>query len=173
MYSKAKIAGHPIHPMLIPFPITFYTVTVAALIAFTQTGDGFWFRVAIYANFAGVVTAALAAIPGAIDALAGIPNGTRARSTALIHGGLNATTLVLFVVSLSQLWTQRLERVPNVSLSLVLGCLGIVLMLVAGALGWKLVQTHHVGVEPRSAEERDDGVAGVPGRTASIPRNAP
>lgn len=173
MYSKAKIAGHPIHPMLIPFPITFYTVTVAALIAFTQTGDGFWFRVAIYANCAGVITAALAAIPGAIDALAGIPNGTQARSTALVHGGLNATTLVLFVVSLSQLWAHRLDRVPDVTLSLVLGGLGIILMLVAGALGWKLVQTHHVGIEPRSAEERDD-VAGTSPRTrAPIPRNVP
>lgn len=173
MYSKAKIAGHPIHPMLIPFPIAFYTTTVAALIAFTQTGDGFWFRVALYANIAGVVTGALAAIPGAIDAFAGIPQRTRARSTAVLHGALNALTLVLFVIGLSQLWGHRLNRVPDVSLGLVLGGLGLVLMLVAGALGWKLVQTHHVGVEPASAEERNDVAGAAPRTNAPMRRHAP
>ena len=155
MYSKAKIAGHPIHPMLIPFPIVFYTITVAALIAYTQSLQGFWFRVAIYANCAGVIAAAVAAIPGAFDAFAGIPRGTTARRTALIHGSLNAATLVLFVIGLTQLYAHRLERLPDVTVSLVLGLLGLVSMLVAGALGWKLVQTHHVGVAPGPVEERD------------------
>ena len=39
MYSKAKLAGHPIHPMLVAFPIAFYTATVVTLIIYAATRD--------------------------------------------------------------------------------------------------------------------------------------
>jgi len=40
--STAKIAGHPIHPMLIPFPIAFFVGTLAVDIVYSQTGGPFW-----------------------------------------------------------------------------------------------------------------------------------
>ena len=76
MYSKARIAGHPIHPMLVAFPIAFYTATVATLLAYVGTHESFWFRVAMVANLAGIVMAVVAVIPGAIDLFA-LPRGSR------------------------------------------------------------------------------------------------
>src|SRR5205814_6508492 len=70
MYSKARIAGHPIHPMLVAFPIAFYTATVATLLAYVGTHEAFWFRIGMVANMAGIVMAVVAVITGAIDLLA-------------------------------------------------------------------------------------------------------
>src|SRR3954465_14969249 len=62
MYSKARVAGHPIHPMIVAFPIAFYTATVATLLAYVGTLEAFWYRVAMVANIAGIITAAIAVI---------------------------------------------------------------------------------------------------------------
>ncbi len=63
MYSKAKLFGHPIHPMLVSFPIAFYTGAFIAYLVSALTGESFWFRVGLVANIAGVVGAAAAAVP--------------------------------------------------------------------------------------------------------------
>src|SRR4051812_43820225 len=85
MYSKARIAGHPIHPMLIAFPIALYAATVVTLFAFIGTKDYFWYRAATYANIAAVVMAVVAAVPGLIDLL-NVPDRSKARATGLRHG---------------------------------------------------------------------------------------
>jgi uncharacterized membrane protein len=148
MYSKAKIAGHPVHPMLVGFPVASYVATFAALIAYQITGGAFWFRVAIVANVAGVATAALAAIPGAVDFLFGIPRHTRAAATALTHALLNVGALALFVINLVVIRQGWSGPVEHASLAVGLSLLGVLATVGAGWFGWKLVQTHHVGVEP-------------------------
>jgi uncharacterized membrane protein len=42
--ATAKIAGHPLHPMLVPFPIAFFVATVGADFMYLHSGDPFWFR---------------------------------------------------------------------------------------------------------------------------------
>ena len=64
MYSKIKLFGHPIHPMLVGFPVTLYTATLVSYLIYGASGDAFWFRVGLAANFAGVAMALLTAIPG-------------------------------------------------------------------------------------------------------------
>ena len=73
MYSKVKIAGHPIHPMIIAYPVAFYTATLVCFIVYHSNLNVFWFKVAVVANAAGVVMAVVAALPGFIDWL-GIPS---------------------------------------------------------------------------------------------------
>jgi uncharacterized membrane protein len=154
MYSKAKIGGHPIHPILVGFPVTFYTVTVIALIIWATTVEPFWFRVSLYGSLAGVLTAAVAAVPGLIDAILGIPRRTAARSTALLHGILNVVALALFFSCFGELWAQhRGTAALDATVPLVLSIAGFVITGVSGTLGWKLVQTHHVGVSPPTPEE--------------------
>ena len=63
MYSKVKIAGHPVHPMLVAYPVAFYTATLVCYIAYNSNQNPFWFKVAVVANVAGAVMAAVAAIP--------------------------------------------------------------------------------------------------------------
>ena len=148
MYSRAKISGHPIHPALVAFPIAFYVATLATLIAFQAIRDPFWFHVAAWTGLAAVVTGAVAAIPGLID-LVSIPARTRARQTAIAHGLLQVVTLLLFLIATISMWRQwhsPLEVSLDATLPLILSVIGTITLLVAGALGWTLVQTHHVGV---------------------------
>lgn len=154
MYSKARIAGHPVHPMLVAFPIAFYTTTVATLLAYVGTHEAFWYRVAMVANLAGIVTALAAVIPGAID-LFSLPKPSRARSAGLKHAGLNLLSTGLFAVTAALLyrgWTDRVmvdgEYLFEATIPLAMGVVAWVSMVMAGSIGWTLVQTHHVGVKP-------------------------
>jgi uncharacterized membrane protein len=167
MYTKARIAGHPIHPALIAFPVALYTATVVGLIVFGGTHDGFWYRAAMWTNLAGVIMAGVAAIPGAID-LFTMPRHTRAFATGVKHAAFNVLALVLFIVSAVMLWRGYHSATNNGIVSLpyaaplVLSIIGLASTVVAGALGWTLVQTHHVGIRPteygvaRPADEIDD-----------------
>lgn len=154
MYSKARIAGHPIHPMLVAFPLTFYTATVATLLAYIGTREAFWYRSAMVANLAGIATAVIAALPGVIDLLA-LPRGSRARTAGLRHAGFNLVATLLFAITalvLYQTWTHRMmiggEYVFDATIPLALAVIAWLAMVIAGSLGWTLVQTHHVGIKP-------------------------
>jgi len=156
MYTKARIAGHPIHPMLIAFPVALYVATVVALIAHIGTHDPFFYRVALYANIGGVVMALVAAVPGFIDLVTAVPARSRARVTGIRHAAFNVLALVLFAISAFMLYRNAGSTlVPEVgkygldtTAPLLLSLLGVASTLVAGWLGWAMVQTHHVGVKP-------------------------
>ncbi len=152
MHSRASIAGHPIHPMLVAFPVAFYVSTVVTLLVFLATGDPFWFTVALYANIAGVVMAAMAAAPGLVDLLS-LERRSRARTIGIRHAGFNVLALMLFAGSAGVLWnnTSTLE----VTAPLILGILGVCSTMIAGWLGYTLVQTFHVGVHTVADEETD------------------
>ena len=162
MYSKVKIAGHPVHPMLIAFPVTFYTTTLIAFIAYAITDNLTWWQIALRANVAGVITAAIAALPGLIDWIGGIPSNTPAKATGRNHMLLNLASSGLFVINLVLHRNQWIAMrdisaatlAPAPGLALVLSILGVACMLAAGFLGWKLVQTHHVGVILNAEQQR-------------------
>jgi uncharacterized membrane protein len=152
-YAKATIFGHPIHPMLVGFPIALYTVGLVTLIVYAVGGELFWYRVAMYAWIAGAAIAVLAAVFGMIDLFAGVPRESRARRTGTKHFALNVLTTILFAAGGLMLYARWYQPVqpPSIALEivlpLILGSIGMLLTIIAGALGWKLVQTHHVGVE--------------------------
>jgi uncharacterized membrane protein len=157
MYSKVKLFGHPIHAMLVGFPVTLYTATLLSYIAYQASGDIFWFRVGIAANVAGVVMALLTAIPGFLDWLLGIPGDAAAKGTGLRHMLLNVTALVVFAINagLHLGYWNSLAR-PDATLAIILGVIGVGVTLTAGWLGWNLVQKHHVGVEMPTEVERPE-----------------
>lgn len=154
MYSKARIAGHPIHPMLVAFPLAFYTTTVVTLLVYIGTRQAFWYRCSMVASLAGIATAVIAAIPGAVD-LRSLPRGSRARKAGLQHAGFNLLASALFAVvavMLYETWTHRTmingEYIFDATVPLALAVVAWVTMVIAGSLGWTLVQTHHVGIKP-------------------------
>ncbi|MEO6775297.1 MAG: DUF2231 domain-containing protein [Kofleriaceae bacterium] len=171
MLTKARIAGHPIHPMLIAFPVAFYTATAVTLIVFGATADTFWFRAAFWANLAGIVMAAIAAIPGAID-LFTLPHHTSARRTGYSHAVLNVSALVLFVISFVLIARSWYGGSLDYTAPLVLSLCGIAITVGAGALGWTLVQTHHVGVIPTAQVHTDEPVEKVADLDAIFPQVA-
>src|SRR5262245_58891428 len=67
MYTKVHIAKHPVHPMLVAFPVAFYTATLVSFVVYAVSTNPFWFKVGLVANVAGVIMAAVAAVPGFID----------------------------------------------------------------------------------------------------------
>lgn len=142
MYSKARIARHPIHPMLVAFPTVLYVVTTAALAARWITGDEFYERVAFDANVAGVVLALVAAIPGIVD-LFSIPRDTAPRVTGARHGRL-AMVATLFYICAAVMQYQGLD----VRLALIASAVGVIVLGRVAILGWTMVQTHKVGVTP-------------------------
>ncbi len=154
MYSKARIAGHAIHPMLVGFPIALFTATIGLELAYIGTHDIFYYRAAMVANIAGIVAALAAVIPGVIDYVA-LPNQSRARGVAKQHALFNVLTIALFATSAALLyrgWSGR-EMVDgvytlNATIPLAVGTVGFVSMVSAGMLGYALVQTHHVGIKP-------------------------
>src|SRR6266480_335611 len=67
--STLQIAGHPIHPMLIPFPIAFFVGAFVCDLAFWGTGNSMWATGALWLIGAGLIMAALAAVAGLTDFL--------------------------------------------------------------------------------------------------------
>jgi uncharacterized membrane protein len=157
MQSKVKILGHPLHPMLVPFPVAFYTATMLCCFVYAHTDNTFWFRVAFVANCAAIVTAIIAMLPGLIDWLY-ISEGTDAKATGLKHMVANVFCLGFFVTSAIVMYTNFSFAHPPIQTNIFLTCIGFLIMLYAGFKGWRLVQTHHVGIDPISNEEVDEQI---------------
>jgi len=158
MYSKVKVAGHPIHPMLIAFPVAFYVGTFVSFLIYQSGGDPFWYRAGYVANVAGVIMALVAAVPGFIDWYAGIPRNTAPKRDGAIHAALNVAALLLFAINLwvtASAWPEWESQPPeSAAAPLVIALLGVLCTAAAGWFGWRLVQTHHVGVDLTRSQQR-------------------
>jgi uncharacterized membrane protein len=152
MYSKIKILGHPIHPMLVAYPIAFYTATLVCYIVYNSNHELFWFRVAYVANLSGIIMAVVAALPGFIDWLY-IPANTKAKRTGLFHMLCNVVALVLYAACFFMQKDKWDNPGTDVGSAILLTALGFVITLVAGFLGFALIQKYHIGVDPFTDEE--------------------
>jgi uncharacterized membrane protein len=153
VYSKVKIAGHPVHPMLVCYPVACYTGTLAAFVVYAASGQEFWLNMAIALNVAGLVTAAIAMFPGIVDWALGIPFDSAAKKFGLIHAGFNVTAFGLFVGVLAAYGHDWNGPAASPALGIVLSAGGVGATVAAGFFGWMLVQDYHVGV--RLAPEQE------------------
>jgi uncharacterized membrane protein len=159
MESKAKLFGHPIHPMLIVLPLGLLSAAIVFDIVHLLTGDEVFSSVAFWNIAAGVVGGLGAAVFGAWDWFH-IPRGTRAKRIGLWHGGGNVVVVTLFALS----WLLRLGAPgyePN-ALALVLSFAGVALAAVTGWLGGELVDRLAVGVDPGANLDAPSSLSGVP-----------
>ena len=156
MYSKITIAGHPIHPMLVGFPIACYTGTLVGFAVYAANGQQFWLNLAIALNIAGVGTALLAALPGIADLAFGGPRRSAAKAVGIAHGSLNVVALGLFGASLALYATHWDGPATGVTPGLALSAAGVACTLGAGFLGWTLVQDYHVGIRLTPLQESDE-----------------
>jgi uncharacterized membrane protein len=142
MESRAKLLGHPIHQMLIVFPLGLLSTAVIFDIIKLVTGEPRWTEVAYYLIRVGVIGGVIAAFFGWID-WAAIPRGTRAKRIGLLHGVGNVAVLALFVLS----WLMRRDNpsAPTTE-AVVAGIVGAGIALVTGWLGGELVDRLGVGV---------------------------
>ncbi|MEV5942225.1 DUF2231 domain-containing protein [Streptomyces sp. NPDC051994] len=156
MYSKATIAGHPVHPMLIAYPVTGYTGTLVGFAVYAANGQQFWLNFAIALNIAGVGGALLAALPGFADLAFDIPRTSAAKSVGLAHAGLNVAALALFAITLAVYASHWDGPARSATLGLALSAAGVAITIGAGFLGWMLVQNYHMGVRLTPTQERDE-----------------
>ncbi|GGX07354.1 hypothetical protein GCM10007242_10980 [Pigmentiphaga litoralis] len=140
--TRVAVAEHPIHPMLVPFPIAFFLGGLAADGAFIFLGDPFWARASLWLIGAGAVMGILAGIAGTIELLS-VP-GIRHRAASWNH--FVVAVLLLGVGSIN--WYLRLgdAEAAVVPYGVFLSCMGALLVAVAGWMGGKLVFEHQIGV---------------------------
>jgi uncharacterized membrane protein len=143
MESKVKFAGHPVHPMLIVFPLGLLATAVIFDIIYLLTDHAAWTVAAYYMIGAGVIGGLAAAAAGWVDWFA-IPAGTRAKRIGLWHGIGNVVVVGLFIVS----WVLRrgTPELPRTG-AIVAGLCGVVIALVTSWLGGELVDRLGVGVD--------------------------
>jgi uncharacterized membrane protein len=161
MESRAKLLGHPIHPMLIVLPLGLFIAAVVFDAVYLWRGTPTFATVAYWNIAGGVVGGLLAAVFGLIDWLA-IPAGTRAKRIGLLHGGGNVVVVVIFAL----VWLMRgntPDALPTTNLFL-LEVAGLVLGSVAGWLGGELVDRLGVGVDDGAHLDAPSSLSGRPAR---------
>lgn len=145
MESRVKIFGHPVHPMLIVFPVGLFAAAVIFDILYLIVRNSVFPSVSFYMIATGVIGGLLAAIFGLIDWL-GLPNNSRAKNIGGWHGLGNLTIVIFFAIS----WFLR-RGDPNFvppTLALILSCAGILMALVTAWIGGELVYRLGVAVDP-------------------------
>ena len=152
MASPASIGGHPIHPMIIPFPIALWVFSLVADGIYLWRGNPVWRDyVAFYALLGGIMGAALAAIFGIIDWLS-ITNRT-VKKVADWHARLNVIALLVFAASFYLRTTGGSDWISDsYTIPLLLSVLGVILISISGYLGGELVFKYGVAVEAQSAD---------------------
>ena len=161
MESRAKIAGHPVHQMLIVFPLGLLVTAIAFDIAYLVSDNSRWAVMAYDLIAVGVIGGLVAAPFGLIDWL-GIPSGTRAKRVGLMHGVGNVIVLALFVVS----WVLRRGTVPMPPTeAIVAGLAGGALAVITGWLGGELVDRLGVGVDDGAHLDSPSSLSALPAAT--------
>jgi len=143
MESRAKFLGHPIHQMLVVFPLGLLAMAVVFDLMAIVAGAPYWAEVAYWLMASGLITALMAAPFGAVDWLA-IPSGSRAKTIGALHGGGNLVVVMLFGLS----WMLRREApaAPD-AIARGLSFAGGALALGTGWLGGELVDRLGIGVD--------------------------
>jgi len=139
--STAQIAGHPLHPMVIPFPIAFFVSAFACDIALKSSSNPGWATAALWLLGAGLIMAAVAALLGLTDFF-GEPR-IRELNDAWWHAGVNVLAVL---ISLYNFYIRYADPTAAGTKGLIISLIVVCLLLVSGWKGWEMVYRHHVGV---------------------------
>jgi len=167
--STASIGGHPIHPMLVPFPIAFLVGALATDLVYWGTGNTFWAGFSVWFVGAGLVMGAVAAVFGLTDFLT--IQRARAGSTGWVHFLGNSLALVLALVSLLLRIGDPVAAVlPG---GLVLSFIIVAILLVTGWMGGELAYRYKIGVIEKDVVEPLVGAGTDRAYAADRPKHMP
>ena len=141
MKSTANLAGHPLHPVLIPYPFAFLTGATAFDVASSISGRPQWSQTASHLARIGLGSAVVAAIPGIIDYFGSVPPGTEAKTRARYHALTNVSALACFAIAESRRGADKQAH------GLAFSVLGTALLSIGGWLGGELIYHHHIAVD--------------------------
>ena len=147
MRSKAQLKSHPIHPILVCFPIAFFIGSFVFDVLYLANDNSSFQTTGYYLNIAGVIGGLLAAIPGIIDFIYTVPPESSGKKRAAKHGLLNTTNVLLFIAVII------LKNNEAISFGLLVGmeAIGLIILFIAGWMGGTLVYRNQIGVDPRYA----------------------
>ena len=168
MKSKAVLLGHPLHPMLIPFPFAFLIGAFVFDAAGWLRGAPAWWTTGAHLSLAGIVTALVAAVPGLIDYVYTVPPQSSAKTRATKHMLANLSAVALVAVA----WSIRggTDTRPDIAV-LALEGVGLLLLGAGGYMGGTLVSRNLIGVEHRYARAgrwRDEAVEARPNQSVVV-----
>jgi uncharacterized membrane protein len=140
--STAQIAGHPLHPMLIPFPVACFVLAFITDLAFWKTSSDFWASASLWLLGVGLIAAALAAVMGLIDLIG--DDQIRNLSDAWLHAGGNVVAVLIQLYN----WYSRYAdgTAAVIPTGLALSLIVVLILLFTGWKGWEMVYRHRVGV---------------------------
>lgn len=169
MRSQARIMGHPVHPMLVAFPVTFLVAAFATDAVGVWLGLAGWWTAGAYLALAGIGTAVLAAVPGFVDYVYTVPPRSSARRRATLHMLANLGAVALFAAA----WVLRgsPEAEPPLAVLGLEGA-GLVLLVAGGWMGGTLVYRNQIGVDPRYAgagKWQETRLEARPGEPVQVP----
>jgi uncharacterized membrane protein/nitrite reductase/ring-hydroxylating ferredoxin subunit len=147
MKSKAHLASHPLHPILVSFPIAFFIGAFAFDLFGIITNRPTLSTVAYYLDIAGIIGALAAAVPGAIDYFMTIPPNSSAKKRGSQHAIINLINVGLFTYA----WFYRRDASANPYFILGMEAIGVLLLSIAGWMGGTLVHRNQIGIDHRYA----------------------
>src|SRR5438045_1719011 len=137
-----RILGHPVHRMLIAFPMGLLATAAIFDILYLISGNTAWTSVSLYLIGAGVIGGLLAAVFGAVDWWH-IPDATRAKRVGAVHGVGNVMVVLLFIGSAYL----RNEYLTPPALAFILSFMGVGVAMITAWLGGELVTRLGIGVD--------------------------
>jgi uncharacterized membrane protein len=162
MQSKARLLGHPIHPMLIVLPLGLFIAAVVFDALCLWRGNRVLGMVGYWNIAGGTAGGLLAAVFGLIDWVA-IPAGTRAKRIGLLHGGVNLVVVVAFlIVCLTRRGAGDVTPTAGI---FTLEVIALLLGSVGGWLGGELVDRLGVGVDDGANLDAPSSLSGRPAQS--------
>jgi uncharacterized membrane protein/nitrite reductase/ring-hydroxylating ferredoxin subunit len=170
MRSKASFRSHPIHPMLIPFPLAFLVGAFGFNAAGLVLAEPEFVRIGGWLTVVGVASALIAAVPGLIDYLYTVPPQSTGKRRATKHMAVNLSAVVLFALSLL-LRGGIAGETSWLNTFIELAAVG--LLTAGGWMGGVLVSRNQISVDHRYAHAgkwREERITGSPGATVRVAR---
>jgi nitrite reductase/ring-hydroxylating ferredoxin subunit/uncharacterized membrane protein len=168
MRSKAQFKGHPLHPMLVAFPIAFlYGSLVADIAGRLAEMPSLWVTGG-YLSLAAIATGLTAAVPGLIDYSYVVPPKSSGKRRATKHMAVNVTAIASFAIA--WLFRDGASWLPGYG-TLALELTGVLLVTWGGWMGGTLVYRNQIGVDHRYAHAgkwHDEVIDGRPGESIVV-----
>ncbi len=142
-HSTARIAGHPLHPMIIPFPIAFFVSALVTDVIYLSNGRPGFAEASMWLLGAGIAMALLAAVFGFTDFLG--DRQVRSLRHAWWHMLGNLGAVVLEAINF-YLRSANGAAAAVSGAGVILSAIVVLLLLFTGWMGWELVYRHHVGI---------------------------
>jgi uncharacterized membrane protein len=140
--SITSLAGHSIHPMLVPFPIACFFGAFITDLVYWWTDAVQWETFSVWLLTAGMVLAGFAVIAGLIDFVGN--RHIRALRPAWFHVLGNAIALILALIN--AFVHSRDGYTAVIPTGLVLSTLVVLILMFTAWNGWSIVYRNGTGV---------------------------